>query len=151
MNWETYGGKFVSKKLNNGEFDYWMVMEIINWREHSNDPLYTYNVGLSMVAPSQLDRDTIDRAFESWGLVDYLDTDPLLLIDIVSSYGAGVVPLWDESGDNLRKLMKQARHEADHAEMLLGFYLDRQVNALGATGWDWLEGDLMGRAFKEVT
>jgi hypothetical protein len=31
INWQTYGGKFISKKLNNGEFDHWLVIEVTNW------------------------------------------------------------------------------------------------------------------------
>jgi len=30
VNWETYGGKWVSPKLNNGDFDYWLVLEFVN-------------------------------------------------------------------------------------------------------------------------
>ena len=26
INWTEYGGKFVTKKLNNGDFDYWLVL-----------------------------------------------------------------------------------------------------------------------------
>ena len=33
MNYTTYGGKWISTRQNNGEFDYYFVIELLNWPE----------------------------------------------------------------------------------------------------------------------
>ena len=33
MNFTRYGGKWISTRRNNGEFDYFFVVELLNWRE----------------------------------------------------------------------------------------------------------------------
>ena len=58
---------------------------------------------------------------------------------VESSYGAMI---WQSSGGNADKLMKQARKECDKIEGLLGFYLDKRLNFFGNTGWDFLKGQI---------
>ena len=41
-NWSDYGGKWISQKFNNGDFDYWLVRELIPMSEHTDD--YPTNV-----------------------------------------------------------------------------------------------------------
>jgi len=36
----------------------------------------------------------------------------------------------------------QAKHEAQLANMLFGFYMDKAVNRIGTTGWEAIKGDL---------
>ena len=50
--------------------------------------------------------------------------------------------LWQQSGNNWNKLLKQARQEMQPMLFLTGFYLDRPQNAVGDSGWDWMRGDL---------
>ena len=33
MDFLTYGGKWISTRQSNGEFDYYFVIELLNWRE----------------------------------------------------------------------------------------------------------------------
>ena len=33
VNWQTYSGLFVSRRLNNGDFDYYLVLRVENWNE----------------------------------------------------------------------------------------------------------------------
>jgi len=53
MNWADYGGKWISQKLNNGDFDYFLVLEVWNWFESVGAKEAKYNVSLSIVSPSQ--------------------------------------------------------------------------------------------------
>lgn len=145
VNWLSYGGKWVSSKLNNGEFDYWLVMELINMDDacgRDNEGHPTYIVSLSAVAPSEAG-DKLKSAFECCG-VDQSDecaSNPLVQVECLHSYGVHTV-LWQDNGNNARKLMRQARKEAQLANMLFGFYMDRAVNRIGTTGWEAIKGDL---------
>lgn len=143
--WQEYGGKFISKKFNNGEFDYYYVMEVINWYEFESSPAFTYHVQLSVIAPSEFDE--IESAINSCGW-DGMDlNDDLMLVELISSYAGGAL-IWQESGNNIRSLMKAARKEAALCNMLFGFYLDRNQNAIGSTGWDLLQGNILARLYK---
>lgn len=50
-------------------------------------------------------------------------------------------PLWQESGNNLEHLKRMARIELQKIGFLAGFYLDRPVNAIGNSGWDFMRGE----------
>ena len=56
VNYTTYGGKWISTRQSNGDFDYYFVIELLNWREAVGDreaPPETYNVSLSVVSPQE--------------------------------------------------------------------------------------------------
>ena len=56
MNFTRYGGKWISTRRNNGEFDYYFVIELLNWRETvgRERAAETYNVSVSIVSPDEL-------------------------------------------------------------------------------------------------
>jgi hypothetical protein len=149
MNWETYGGSFVSRRLNNGEFDCWLVLEVIPSEEDASP---RYQVSLNVVAPSQCPLAEQQAALRSWGMADedlevfFRRFGDLGWVEILHSYGVRA-QLWAQSGNNLRQLLRTARQEADKVEMLFGFYMDRPQNALGANGWDLIQGNVWGRSF----
>ena len=51
--------------------------------------------------------------------------------------------LWQQSGNNKRTLLNQAREELSKIQVMFGFYMDRYQNQIGDTGWDWIRGNLM--------
>jgi hypothetical protein len=151
VNWQTYGGKFISRKLNNSEFDYWLILEVINLKEAcgEDEPL-TYNVSVSAIAPSQLSNKTITSAIESCGWNDITTKEELIkkysysaLIEVISDYMGGAV-IFDTSGNNLSKLLKEAHKEAYlMGYFLFGFAMDKNQNQIGSSGWDILQGNLL--------
>lgn len=52
-------------------------------------------------------------------------------------------PLFQKSGNNKAELLKHARREFKQVQFLFGFYMDKQVNGMGATGWDAIKGELI--------
>ena len=142
VNWETHGGKFVSKKLNNGDFDYWMVIEVINMNEHDRDPDFTYMVTLSAISPDEAGENNIKNALDCCGFNPELDRiDDMTKVQALSDYGVSA-PLWDDGGDNLKELLKEAHKQANISEALFGFYMDPPKNRIGSTGWDFIKGDI---------
>lgn len=157
VNWKTYGGSFVSKKLCNGhdgkgavkgqdyDFHYWFVLDVSPNEDYERgDKEPAYYVSLAVVSPEAADPKEMDAAIGSWGLPDdrlaeYMK-DPLFLVECLHSYGIAAF-VWQGQGNNLSVLMKEARKQAQLAEMLFGFYMDRPQNKIGSTGWDCVRGD----------
>lgn len=139
IDWREYGGKFISKKLNNGEFDYWLVMEVVNMHEATGDEDQDkYYVNLQAVSPESVDKENLDRAIESFGMPDIVLTDTML-VETLSDYGIYAV-LWQGTNNNINSLMREARRQANLSSMLFGFYMDRRQNRIGQTGWDLIRG-----------
>ena len=150
VDYTTYGGKWISTRQSNGEFDYYFVIELLNWRETVGEreaPPETYNVSLSAVSPHEA-QDKIGAALDCCGITEamlrtatengYRDS---VLVEALYNYGTHT-PVWNKDGNNWRALMREARQEARQCEFLFGFYLDRPVNRIGTTGWEALRGDL---------
>lgn len=158
VNWKEYGGKFVSQRLANGndaegavqgvdyDFHYWFVMDV---RPNDSGDEPKYWVSLSVVSPEAADEKELQAAVRAQGIPDdelpkYL-ADQFFLMESLYDYGVCAV-VWHSEGNNLGKLMKEARKEAQLAEMMFGFYMDRPQNALGSTGRDTVRGDLWAGA-----
>jgi len=139
-------GKFVSKRINHGDFDFWIVMEVFNWIDAigEKEAPATYHAEVSIVAPSEVGEEDKQRALESWGLEKEQVTDPLQWVDLIHSYGVRAT-LWQGDGNNLRKLLKEAHKEAfwRGEGPLFGFTMDSPQNAIGTTGWEMVKGDLL--------
>jgi hypothetical protein len=142
--WKRYGAKFVSKRLNNGDFDYWMILEVTNMHEATGDEdLEKYCVTLTAVSPESVSQENIDSVLSCYGFsdeeIEALDQSPLFLVEALSDYGIFAV-LWQGTGNNIRQLMKTAHEEAFLSSRLFGFYMDRSMNMIGQTGWDLIAG-----------
>jgi len=147
INWKEYGGKFISPKQNNGEFDYWFLIDVMNADDHV-DFEYKYIVQVTVIAPSMVSEEDKKSARDSWG--DYeMEMTERMWIEVLSCYGCGLVPIWNGQGNNIAKLMKEAREKAMIGSSMFGFFMDRPVNMIGTTGWDALKGDLTAGLYYE--
>ncbi len=160
INWSDYGGKFwrrVAKGAGptEGRFH---VIEVINWNEHENDPEWTYHVELSEVDLDATSDKQLDDALRScYGEADALSVegDPnaaQIKVEALHGYGSRA-PLWDRSGNNINKLMKEARAEsarlddpAAHEEAM-----NRPVNKLGSTAREYAQGDIYSAMTRGVS
>jgi hypothetical protein len=147
VNWKKYGGKFVSKKLNNGEFDFYLVMDVLSWEDVEPSAVKThgkYCVSLYSVSPSEAGTDGLKSAYDSCGFTgeeDFLK-NPLAQVDVLVSYGT-YTQISSKSGNNLLELMRECRKEADAVNGLYGFYMDRPVNRIGTSGWEAQQGNIL--------
>jgi len=146
INWTEYGGKFITKKLNNGEFDYWLVISFSNWEDLTSEECDSkYLVSINAVTSQQEDK-TVRDAMYSYGLENEKENlTGLRLIECLESNGI-FAPLKHFEGNNARKLLKMARDECELIESLFGFYMDQKVNIIGNNGWDFIKGKV---GFKE--
>ncbi len=142
LDWAEYGGKFISKKLNNGDFDYWLVMVVDNMNEIDNNPPYKYLLSLNAVSPFEAGDGKIRDALESLGLEHETNLTDYMKVEALIEYGISAT-LWSDGGNNLRELLKEAHKQASLSESLFGFYMDKRENMIGSTGWDFIKGDIM--------
>jgi hypothetical protein len=71
-NYIRYGGCFISDKQNNGDFDFWVVMDIRNDRETESPAAYC--VSLGVVAPSQAGETKVKAAMQFCGITEAMMT-----------------------------------------------------------------------------
>lgn len=145
INYLEYGGKFVSKKLNNGDFDYWLVIELINYEQHLSksemENQDKYCVQISSVSPDQAGPDHIKSAFDC---IVFQSVNAITDIDKVlalSEYGVSAV-VWSKTGNNGLELLQEAKKESIVVSGLFGFYMDKPENRLGNDGWNFIKGDI---------
>ena len=144
VNWLNYGGKWISQKLSDGKFNYFLVIELINWEdacgELSNGN--KYNVSLAIVSPESVGEEKINKAKESMGL-DSKELDEKTTVEILHSYGLKA-DIWGENGNNAHKLINLAKKEANSVELMVDVYLDKQLNKIGSTAREIMVGDYSG-------
>ena len=147
-NWKDYNGTFLSQKLDNcGEFTYWLAIKVNNLidaiGEKEAKKYGTYNVQLVSVSPQQTVPE-LPAALRYCEMEDTdLDTLPELeKVGVLLAYGIYAV-LWNKQGNNIKKLMKEARKQAQLTQVCYGLMMDRPVNALGASGWEAQQGILI--------
>jgi len=135
----TGAALLASRRLNNGDWDYWLVIELINMHEACGlDAPHKYMATINAVSPEAAGEEKVRRAIEC---LDLDGDNDLTNVEGLQEYGV-YAPLWSDSGDNLGKLRSKARREAEGIEVLFGFFMDRPWNRLGHTGWDLIKGDL---------
>lgn len=139
-------GKWVSNKLNNGDWDYWLVIELIDMvdavgEREAREAGYKYIAELSAVSPSAAGPRNVQTALSSCGMEG--EANPLAIVEALHSYGIKA-RVWDDNGNNASKLLKQAREQAKvKGDFMFGFAMDSRQNALGAKGWDFIKGQYM--------
>ena len=67
--------------------------------------------------------------------------------EMLADYGIAA-RLYSGNGNNLRTVLRAARKELEIVDFLFGFKMDQAQNAMGATGWDWIKGDITGPRVK---
>jgi hypothetical protein len=151
IDWKTFGAKWITKKLNNGNFDYYLIVSFMNFEEATGEKCdgNRYIVEIHAVAPSQIPETHKNAAFRSMGLEneDKSKYTKKQIAEIIESYGifANLKTLYGNNADNL---MKEARKEINLVSGLFGIFMDIPENAIGSTGWDIIKGDLMAGLYK---
>lgn len=140
-----------SKEINYGDWPFRFIVKIEypeNWGDNAKKEIGKYHVELLAVSPVAA-KDVIPEALQSCGLTGQ-DIPALGLYEVLVDYGT-TAHLWQGAGNNLSKLMQACRKELRQTELLFGLAMDRQQNAIGATGWDWIAGSVFPHTETEVS
>lgn len=103
-----------------------------------------YYVCLHVVGPKWVSADNCESAMSNCGSddEDWCELDLAQQCQILIDYGISAC-VWQKQGHNKAQLLREAKSELSKLSMLFGFYMNKQLNAIGSTGWDFLQGDLM--------
>lgn len=146
INWLQYGGKWISQKLNNGDWDYFLVLELINWHDTTGEKdKEKYLVQLFAVSPQAAGEKNLNKAFECCGVEkdNPARQSELAQVECLQSYGVTTPVGTQWTGNNAYKLLKLAKKESIAVQGLFGFYMDTPKNRIGSTGWDLIKGDIL--------
>lgn len=102
-----------------------------------------YYVCLHVVGPKWVSADSVESAMRSCGQEDshWCDLDLAQQCQILIDYGISAC-VWQKQGHNKSQLLQEAKKELVGLSCMFGFYMDRVLNGIGSTGWDFMRGDL---------
>jgi len=142
------GTKMVSKFTIDSDWPVYLMIEVVDWLDATGDEdKPEWVVILSAVAPEAVSEENMKRAFDCCGfdladLEEESEEDALYMtLEALHSYGikAPIGEFWCNEPD---PAVKVAMREAVAVRGLFGFFMDRQVNAIGNTGWHFLQGEI---------
>lgn len=114
------------------------------WIEGAAEGVEAYIVTIGAVCPQRIHPADVDRVLRDYDSgLGYPKWSPewvRLACDALITYGASA-PLEEETFFAEEDAMAWAKEKYGALSFTLGFQLDKQMNALGATGWDFLRGD----------
>lgn len=145
VDFASYGGKLVSPRFNHGDFDFWLVLEVINLHDTLGEETSAkYSVDVSVIAPSEVPQEDQEEARKSCGGTEkeLKKLSKLALVDMLHSYGIRAI-IWSQTGNNLCGLLREAKKQGEsRGDTFFGFAMDAPQNAIGTTGWDMIRGDI---------
>ncbi len=141
--------EWMSQKLTTEEFSYWLVLQIQNMTtlgDWPGDDDKVWWAGLSVVTLDLLpeaERHAAEAEVlwqagvdaQTWAACSESDKAAALFEN-----GGRHVMVWQTGTSNPLTSMLLARKQAEMVESLLGWYLDKPINRMDTTGWDFLKG-----------
>lgn len=103
-----------------------------------------YYVCLHVVGPKWVSEKDALSAMSSCGADDgklFADLSLAQQCEILLDYGISAC-VWQKQGHNKSQLLQEAKKEFVGLSCMFGFYMDRVLNGIGSTGWDFMRGDL---------
>lgn len=137
---------YVSQKLNNGDFEYFLVLEVLDLREACDERGYV--VSIHAVSEQKLGEDEVNRLLSDYDQTEIIDEQTKAAMLAIEGYSA---VLFCEKVFNKRKAVKLGKEQAEAIHVLFGFYMDQPLNLVGSTGWDFIRGDIMGGLSRQTS
>ena len=144
---ETCEG-FMSQRLHNGNWPYYLFIKLIDMEDAAGEEGFL--VEIVAASPRAAGKKNVDKAIESSGISDDVKLTPELKAQLLADYGCAA-SLWnkyDKTAQDGNILLAEAKKEAEAIQMLFGFYMDKPENMMGATGWDFIRGNLVPKNLK---
>lgn len=128
-------------KDNNGDWDYWVLMKVINLHEDM-DESYENKYLCELVAVSLEAGKKELKSARSFLCLNGVKLTEDQKVETLAEHGTSAT-LWSKEGNNYRELIREAMKEAKMIKSItFGFMMDRPQNRIGSTGWDFIKGDI---------
>jgi len=134
--------RWISQKLTEGEFNYYLVLEIISLKYNPG-----YMVGLSIVSPDQLKKYNPDIVQKKWN--KNIFSDEIKLAEAL--YFAGIhVIIISQYGLHRQKLLEMVQEKIPTAIESVNYYMNQIVDTVDITGWELLSGKTLCDIYGEI-
>jgi hypothetical protein len=144
-----------SREINHGDWPFRFMLKLEypeTWDAEAVKQYGKYYLTIHAVSPEAAKQTDAYQFAVSQGWMANIPADARNLAEYGALLSQGTsARLWEASGNNLSKLLRDARKELKICDLMFGFTMDRAQNAIGATGWDWIAGDVCGDLNREVS
>jgi hypothetical protein len=147
------GITWISGKWNESDWPVRFVLKLEYsdyWSEEMAKDIGKYMISVWAIAPQALvDAGNLESTLATIGMtVERFDSlNCRSQAEVLADLSAGA-RLYYKSGNNKHKLVRDARKEMRAITFMFGFYMNRPINAIGATGWDFIRGNSLGSRHK---
>jgi hypothetical protein len=123
----------------------YLFVKLMNLEEYVGDEAETkYHMSIVASGPEWVSDELIESVKDTIGFGDddwnnLSDSEKALEL---ADYGSAAV-LYQNAGDDKQVLLKEAEENLVGVEVMFGFYMDDAQNMIGATGWDFIKGEIM--------
>jgi hypothetical protein len=132
---------WISEKLSNGDWPYRLLIKLEDTRHWGDGPTYHYHVSILAVSPKAAEKRLPDVArFLGMKWDEFQSLDLLHQSVALMDFGTYAC-LFQDMGDDEKKLVQFAKQKANLCYMKFGDYINRPQNAIGDTGFDWIKGE----------
>lgn len=142
---DDYEYTLIGEKQNNGEFDWYPLIRLEYTEQWGDEPEAPYHCSLLVASPAQAkETGAWKKACESSGLSsdERNWASEAGQCEILLQYGTAA-PMWQSYGKNKRTLLRLARQQNTIlCGFCFGMWMDKPVNRMGTTGWQWIRGEL---------
>jgi len=107
-------------------------------------PEYSYHIEVIAVGPKWPSKESLEERLHNYEMTyeQFMEYELEGQLELLCEMGFAAY-LWKDMGSNERKLLKAAREEIQLLDMIaFDFRMDGPQNAVGDTGWDWIQGKL---------
>jgi len=138
-----YESIWMSDKKSCDEFDFHFVLSVEDMEEQmGEEATHPYNMRVLAVSISENEDACRKQLMDCFG-IDFEDANEEEKIKVLMEYGL-FATLYSNDGKDKNKLIEQGLKESKQLdEFTFGFAMDKQQNAIGSTGWDFIRGDIM--------
>jgi hypothetical protein len=143
---DDYEKTWVSEEWHNGDFNLRLATRVMYLDEWDDEITKNgkYSITILAVSPEAVGKDRIGDAIDYLGYDEHVITDTELgytRYEVLLQYGI-YATLWGKQGNNLKKLLSEAKKEVNNIHTMFGFYMDKPENLIGNNGWDFIRGNI---------
>jgi hypothetical protein len=140
---EINESKYISNKQKSVDFNFYFIINIIDWESATGDAKSKYAAEVLMVSPELCSPENLKKASEGLEL-----KTEIAKVDTLSEYGI-YSPCFQLYGNDSDKLLTEAKEKISTLDIEAN--LSEVKNGMGATGRDFIRGNLLGHAFTTGT
>ena len=138
------GGKIGADEHGGGDPDTYLLARLEYTDEWGDEIEYKYHMSVVAVGPRWPSAKELQSHLNTLGMTaEEFHSFPIDgQLECLLKCGL-MATLWQETGNNERKLVKAAREQIAELSITFGFRMGRAQNAIGSTGWDFVKGDIL--------